>query len=103
MPAGPPFQMWVTPRGLPHLRFAGTQAMLFALLNLAKLPAFVSLGVFTRPVLMTAAALTPLAIASTFAGVWLIRRVPERAVLYVIIYWLMVALGARLLWEGLAA
>ena len=98
---GPPFQMWVAPRGLVHLRFAATQSVLFALLNLAKLPAFANLGAFTRPVLTTAAALLPLAIASTLLGLWLIRRV-ESARFYAIVYWLMIALGVRLVWQGLA-
>ena len=99
---GPPFQMWVAPRGLTHLRFAATQAVLFALLNLAKLPAFASLGAFSRPVLTTAAALMPLAIVSTLIGLWLIRRV-ESAKFYAIVYWLMIALGVRLLWQGLSS
>ena len=99
---GPPFQMWVAPRGLAYLRFAATQAVLFALLNLAKLPAFASLGAFSRPVLTTAATLMPLAIASTLLGLWLIRRV-ESAKFYAIVYWLMIALGLRLVWQGLAA
>src|SRR3990167_6636629 len=30
---GPPFQMWVTPRKLPHLMYAGTNAILFAAIN----------------------------------------------------------------------
>ena len=97
---GPPFQMWVAPRGLPHLRFVGTQAVLFAILNWAKLPAYLALGALTRPVLVTAAALVPLAIVSTFAGIWLIRRI-ETARFYVLVYWLMIALGLRLGWVGL--
>ena len=97
---GPPFQMWVAPRGLTHLRFAATQGVLFAVVNLVKLPAFASLGAFTRPVIATAAALVPLAVASTLAGLWLIRRV-DSARFYAIVYWLMIALGARLLWQGI--
>jgi len=75
--------------------------VLFAVVNLVKLPAFVSLGAFTRPVVATAAALVPLAIASTLAGLWLIRRV-DSARFFAIVYWLMIALGARLLWQGIA-
>lgn len=97
---GPPFQMWVAPRGLPHMRFAATQGVLFAVVNLVKLPAFLSLGAFSRPVMTTAALLMPLAIASTVAGLWLIRRV-ENAWFYGLIYRLMIALGAWLLWRGL--
>lgn len=51
--------------------------------------------------LLTAAVLVPLAIVSTFAGIWLIRRV-ETAQFYVLVYWLMIALGLRLAWVGLA-
>ena len=97
---GPPFQMWVAPRGLAHLRFVGTQSVLFAVLNWVKLPAYVGLGAMTRPVLVTAAALTPLAILSTFAGIWLIRRI-ETARFYTLVYWLMIALGLRLAWVGI--
>ena len=96
---GPPFQMWVAPRGLAHLRFVGTQSVLFAILNWVKLPAFIGLGALTRPVLVAAAALVPLAIVSTFAGIWLIRRI-ETAQFYVLVYWLMIALGLRLAWVG---
>jgi uncharacterized membrane protein YfcA len=97
---GPPFQMWVAPRGLPHTRFVGTQAVLFATLNWVKLPAFLALGALTRPVLTTAAVLMPLAILSTLAGVWLIRRV-ETGWFYAFVYWVMVALGLYLAWRGL--
>ena len=39
--------------------------------------------------------LMPVAIASTFAGVWLVRRVsPER--FYTAIYWLMIGVGVVL-------
>ena len=96
---GPPFQMWVAPRRLPHVRLAATQAVLFAILNWVKLPAYIGLGALTRPVLLTAAALVPLAIVSTFAGIWLIRRI-ETAWFYVLVYWLMIALGLRLTWVG---
>ena len=44
----------------------------------------------------------PLAIASTLLGLWLIRRV-ESAKFYAIVYWLMIALGVRLLWQGLSS
>jgi len=75
--------------------------VLFAVLNWVKVPAFVALGVMSRPVALTAAALVPLAIASTFAGVWLIRRI-ETAGFYFMVYWLMALLGLRLRWEGVA-
>lgn len=97
---GPPFQMWVGPKRLPHETFVGTSAVLFAAINYAKLPAYLALGQFTRENLTISAALMPLAILSTFAGVWLIRRM-ETAWFYTMVYLLMVALGAKLLFDAL--
>jgi len=97
---GPPFQMWVTPRRLPHVVFVGTSSILFALINWAKVPAYYALGEFDRQNLGTAALLMPLAIASTLAGVWLVRRIdPSR--FYRIVYLLMILLGAKLMADAL--
>lgn len=96
---GPPFQMWVTPRQLPHLTFIGTSSMLFAAINWLKVPAYVALGAFPREVMVAAALLMPLAIVSTLVTVrWMKTMRPAR--FYVLIYLLMVLLGAKLLWDG---
>ena len=98
---GPPFQMWVTPRRLPHLVFIGTSSVLFALINWMKVPAYLALGAFPHEVVVAALLLMPLAIVSTLLTVrWMKRINPER--FYVLIYVLMVLLGAKLLWDGLA-
>lgn len=95
----PPFQIWVLPRKLPPEMLVGTTAVFFAATNWIKVPAYAALGQFTRGNLLTSAVLVPLAIASTFAGVWLVRRIsPER--FYTAIYWLMVLVGVALLWEA---
>jgi hypothetical protein len=98
---GPPFQMWVGPKRLPHETFVGTSAILFAAINYAKLPAYLALGQFTHENLIASAALMPLAIISTFAGVWLIRRMAA-ARFYTMVYLLMVALGAKLVFDAVA-
>lgn len=98
---GPPFQMWVTPRRLPHLVFVGTSSILFALINWMKVPAYLALGAFPREVLVAAVLLMPLAIGSTLLTVRWLKRI-DGARFYVLIYWLMVLLGAKLLWDGLA-
>jgi uncharacterized membrane protein YfcA len=99
---GPPFQMWVTPRRLPHLVFIGTSSILFALINWMKVPAYLALGAFPHEVVVAALLLMPLAIGSTLVTVrWLKRMDPAR--FYVIIYVLMVLLGAKLLWDGVSA
>jgi uncharacterized membrane protein YfcA len=97
----PPFQMWVLPKRLPREILVGTTAIFFAALNWLKAPAYMALGEFTTQNLLTALVLMPVAIVSTFAGVWLVRRVsPEK--FYVIIYVLMIGVGAELLWKALA-
>lgn len=99
---GPPFQMYVLPKNLPRDTFIGTSAIFFAVVNWMKVPAYWALGQFTREAMATAAVLLPLAIASTYAGVWLVRRVPA-ANFYRIIYLLLIAVGAKLAWDGAAS
>lgn len=95
----PPFQMWVLPKSLPPASLVGTTAIYFATINWIKVPAYWALGQFTAQNLMTAAALLPVAIASTFAGVWLVRRIdPGR--FYTLIYVLMILVGGQLIWEA---
>jgi uncharacterized protein len=95
----PPFQMWVLPKGLAPPVLIGTTAIFFGVINWLKVPAYFALGQFTRENLMTSAVLAPLAIASTFAGVWLVRRVNAEK-FYTLIYVLMILVGAQLLWEA---
>ena len=64
----PPFQLWVLPRRLPRDVLVGTTAIFFAVVNWVKVPAYLALGQFTRANLTVAAALLPVAIASTLGG-----------------------------------
>jgi hypothetical protein len=96
---GPPFQIYVLPRRLPRDAFIGTSAIFFAVVNWMKVPAYFALGAFTPKVLATAGVLLPLAIASTWAGVWLVRRVPAEG-FYKVIYVLLVAVGGKLVFDG---
>lgn len=92
----PPFQIWVAPQRLPHTEYVGTTAILFAIINWAKVPAYMALGEFTPANLTISAALIPLALLSTLAGVWLVRRV-QSAKFYTLAYILMVGLGLKLI------
>jgi hypothetical protein len=64
-----------------------------------KVPAYAALGQFTPKVLATAGVLLPLAIASTWGGVWVVRRVPAEG-FYKVIYVLLVAVGGKLVFDG---
>ena len=99
---GPPFQMHVLPMQLDRDTFIGTSAIFFAAVNCMKVPAYAALGEFTNANLRAAAVLVPLAIASTWAGVRLIRRV-DATNFYRIIHVLMVVVGAKLVWDGAKA
>jgi uncharacterized membrane protein YfcA len=97
---GPPYQMWVMPRRLPRDSFVGTTAIFFAATNWLKVPAYVALGQFTTANMIATAALMPVAILSTFAGVRLVRQVPAER-FYTAIYVVMIAVGAKLLWDAI--
>ncbi len=99
---GPPFQIYVMPQRLSPPTFVGTGAIFFALLNLMKVGPYIALGQFTRENLAASAALFPVAILATVAGVWLVRRVPAER-FYTIIYWLLIAVGSKLIIDGLLA
>jgi hypothetical protein len=97
----PPFQIWVLPKNLARDSLVGTTAIYFAIINWLKVPAYIALHQFTRANLLTSAVLLPIAIASTFAGVWFVRKVDAER-FYTLIYVLMIVVGAALLWEALA-
>jgi uncharacterized membrane protein YfcA len=98
----PPFQVYVMPQRLKPRVFAGTATMFFAAVNLFKLPPYFLLGQFSRANLTVSAGLLPIAILSTFAGVWLVRRVsPDR--FYAIILALTFLIGVKLSYDAVQA
>jgi uncharacterized membrane protein YfcA len=99
---GPPFQIYVMPQRLPRDVFVGTGAIVFALINWIKVPPYLALGQFTAENLATAGALFPVAIASTWAGVLLVRRVSGQS-FYTAVYILLVFVGSKLVIDGARA
>ena len=96
---GPPFLVYVVPQKLSPLNVAGTSAMFFAATNLLKITPYFFLGQFTSENLRASAMLLPVAIFSTFAGVWLIRRIsPDK--FYTVIYVLTMLIGLKLIWDA---
>lgn len=98
---GPPFQIYALPKRLARDVFIGTSSIFFAATNWMKVPAYLALGQFTHESLLTSLVLLPLAIASTWAGVWLIRRVSGER-FYTVIYILLIVVGGKLVWDGVA-
>ena len=96
---GPPFQIYVLPQHLPRDIFVGTSVDFFTLVNLIKVPPYLALGQLTPESLLTSAALFPLAIASTWAGVRLVRRVSGER-FYDVVHALLFLLGCKLVADG---
>jgi uncharacterized membrane protein YfcA len=98
----PPFQVYVMPQHLSPRRFAGTSTMFFAFVNLVKLIPYAALGQFSRDNLVIAAWLAPCALISTFAGVWLVRRVAADR-FYAIVLGLTFLAGLKLVYDAVWA
>jgi uncharacterized membrane protein YfcA len=99
---GPPMMVYVLPQKLSPRMFAGTSTMFFAATNLLKVPPYFALGQFSADNLFASATLFPVAIASTFAGVWLVRRVAAER-FYNAVLLLTFLIGLKLSYDGLRA
>jgi uncharacterized membrane protein YfcA len=75
---GPPFQVYVLPQRLPSTVFAGTSTITFAVVNAVKLLPYWALGQFNGENLKIAMLLMPVAVLGTFAGVKLVRVLPQK-------------------------
>lgn len=98
----PPFQVYVLPLGLTKMVYAGTNTILFAYLNGIKLVPYWALGQFTPANLKIAALLMPAAAVAVFAGVRLVKILPER-LFFQIVTWALLAVSVKLIWDGLSA
>jgi uncharacterized membrane protein YfcA len=93
---GPPFQVYVMPQRLAKLTFVGTMTIFFASLNLIKIVPYFALGQFSSTGFVTSIALVPLAVATNFLGVWLVRITPT-ALFYKLSYILVFLVALALL------
>lgn len=96
---GPPFQVFVLPQRMPKMTLVGTNTLFFAAMNALKVVPYFALGQFSSEGLGTSAMLLPVAIATNFFGIWLVRITPTE-LFYRIAYWLVLAISLALLWQG---
>ena len=82
--------------------FAGTATIFFAAVNLLKLPGYFLLGQLSSDNLIVSAWLLPVAVLSTFAGVWLVRRVSAER-FYLVILALTFLVGVKLTYDAVRA
>lgn len=95
----PPYQMYVLPQRLPKMVYAGTSTILFTIVNAVKLVPYWALGQLSLANLETMLILFPPAIAATFAGVHLTRRIPEKMFFRLVLTALAVV-SVKLVWDG---
>lgn len=98
----PPYQVYAQPLGLRKEVYAGTATILFAWVNAVKLLPYWALGQITLANLKLSALLAAPAAVSVFAGVWLIRRLPER-LFFRLVTWALLILSAKLIWDAARA
>jgi uncharacterized membrane protein YfcA len=96
---GPPYQVYTLPLKMSKTMFAGTTTISFAIVNLAKLVPYYLLGQLSPQNLHVAVILMPIAAASVFLGVRIVRMIPEK-LFFLGVTWALLALSLKLIWDG---
>jgi uncharacterized protein len=99
---GPPLTMYLMPKQLSPLLFAGTAGIFFAVVNVVKLVPYYALGQFTTDNLLYSLVLVPLAPVGVKLGHYLVRR-SAPSFFYSVTSFCLVLVGAKLLWDGVSA
>ncbi len=95
---GPPFQAYVLPQKLDKLVFVGTSTLFFALINLAKLPAYVAAGQIRIDSIWVMLLLGLIALAGARIGYWLTHVLPER-IFFAFVEVALLAISLKLIYE----
>lgn len=93
---GPPIYIYLLPQNLPKDRFVGTNAVFFFIINLIKLLAYFILGLLSLSNLGISFILIPVALLGTRLGVFLNKRVSQRA-FNIFIYAMLLITGLELI------
>ncbi len=98
---GPPYSVYTMPLNLDPKILTGTSVLFFAIVNAVKLIPYFALGQFDTANLTASALLAPVAVAFTFVGAWIIRRM-RAEVFYPFTYAMTFLVGVKLIWDGFA-
>jgi uncharacterized protein len=96
---GPPYQVYTLPLGMTKAIFAGTSTIAFAYVNAIKLIPYYMLGQLTLTSLEKVLVLMPVAAISVFAGVWLVKLLPEQ-LFFRLVTWALLLVSLKLMWDG---
>jgi hypothetical protein len=100
--AGPVITIYLLEQKLSKASFVATMVMFFLILNVAKVPSYLALGLVNGRTLGQSAAFALLVPVGAAAGLWMHKRVAEKP-FTVIMYLAAAAAGARMLYKGLEA
>lgn len=92
--AGPVMAIYLQLARVEKLRFLGTGAWYFFIINLAKTPLTAGLGLFTPRVLTTGALMVPAVVVGALVGIVIIGKVPQRVFDIVTLLTSLIAAGA---------
>jgi hypothetical protein len=95
----PPYQVYVLPLKLPKAVFAGTTTIMFAAVNAVKLVPYWALGQLSPANLKVAVMLLLPASLAVFAGVRLVRVIPQ-ALFFKLVTWALLAISLKLIWDA---
>ena len=98
---GAPLSVYLLPLGLDKKVLAGTMAVFFGIINLAKIPAYGGLGQLTRDNLFLSLTLLPLCPLGVAAGMQLVHKIRED-VFYRFLYIGLFITGAKLIFDSVA-
>jgi uncharacterized membrane protein YfcA len=93
----PPYQIYALPLRMPKAVFAGTSTILFTWVNSVKLPAYWSIGILSFDSMQVAIWLFVPATLAVFAGVQLVKWLPEK-LFFTLVLWALLILSLRMLW-----
>jgi uncharacterized protein len=95
----PPYQVYVQPLGLTKAVYAGTTTVVFAYVNAIKLVPYLALGQINTGSLQIAALLALPAALAVFAGVRLVKIIPE-ALFFRLVTWALLLISVKLIRDG---
>jgi uncharacterized protein len=95
----PPYQVYTLPLGMAKAVFAGTSTIAFAIINAVKLVPYYALGQLNLGNLKMAAVLAVPAVIAVFAGVGLVRVMPEK-LFFRLVTWALFLISLKLIWDG---
>ena len=97
---GPPWQIFTLPLGLRKSVFVGTSVIAFSYCNMIKLVPYLWLGQINFESLQISLYMMVPASIAVFAGVRLVKLIPE-TVFFKIITWALMGISFKLIWDGI--